>query len=87
MYQRLTGWWIEEIALGSDAEGAGLVLNDVIVRLTVNGVEYSGNALYDYLNSQKLKTLKVGDVLEFYVYRYSIDGYASVSVTVTEYGA
>ena len=87
MYQRITGWWIEEIAVGSDAEGAGLVLNDVILRLTVNGVEYSGDALYEFLNSQKLKTLKIGDVLEFYVYRYSINDYASLTVTVTEYGA
>ncbi len=85
--QYLTGWWIEEITAGSDAEAAGLVLNDIIARLTVNGVEYSGDALSEFLSAQKYKTLKIGDVLEFYVYRYSSNGYHSVPVTVTEYGA
>ena len=85
--QYVTGWWVSEIYLGSNAESAGIVLNDIIVRLTVNGTEYSGDALYTFLNSQKLKTLKVGDVLNFYLYRYTLDDYVSISVTVTEYGA
>ncbi len=86
----LTAWWITGIYAGSDAETAGLALDDAIASLKVNGVEYSGEALYSFLSAQKLKTLKVGDELEFYVYRYSISDnnkYISLNVTVTEYGA
>ncbi len=83
----VTGWWITEISVGSDAEATGLNLDDLIQKLTVNGVEYSGDALNEFLNSKKLKTLKIGDELIFYVYRYSINDYKTISVTVTEFGA
>ncbi len=82
----VTGWWVTEMTESSDAKVAGLNLNDLIEKLTVNGVEYSGNALNEFLNSHKLKTLKIGDEVIFYVFRYSINDYSTVSVTITEYG-
>ena len=79
-------WWVTEINTGSDAESAGLKVNDRIIGLKINGLSHSVENLDIDLNA-----LKVGDVINISVRRYSSNGMwivyddYEIAITVTEY--
>ena len=64
--ERYNAYWVSEITEGSEAANAGLKSSDVILELKINGEDYKGTALAADLNE-----LKIGDVLEMTVRRYT----------------
>lgn len=85
-YEWYRTYHVSEITEGSEAEKAGLKLEDAILELKINGEDYKGTALDADLNQ-----LNVGDVLVITVRRYTRIGNlytyddVEISFTLTEY--